>query len=423
MPNYRHVVIEAQFHNRSGVGSSGVEAHRVYWDFVNNRWTTSVLAECAICRAEAGALTWTDLGIGDSGSHGYFENTFWQKPGVSDYWIACASTVSQSECTILLTIPATPEGQHLVSSILIYEGTVSGQVWKNGGRNAGEWSYLIPPNGFEAVGGLPAPPDDPYAPYEMHSYGGGVNPMETISAVLWLTYEYDADPDEPACDDIAAIEITSTGAILSSPITDVPWEWGIYGSEDINYSDDGIITDLLPDTIYWFRQPGVCSKTFEFRTEKDDDWAARIITLPATDIWNIGATLNGELRYNGNNRHYLYLGFRYGISPAACTAAIIDWLYSGTFGRGRYPIRKIIAGLYPDHTYYFQACLHVGAPPMNVNNYFGSMLSFGGPVSIFGSGKEFITAKKAEDDISNPSVGRYYADKEGNFKYESRFHR
>ena len=56
---------------------------------------------------------------------------------------------------------------------------------------------------------------------------------------------------------------------------------------------------------------------------------------------------------------------------------------------------------------------------MNVNNHFGATLSFGGPVSLFGFGREYVTAKKAEDDISRLAAGRYYMDKEGVLQYES----
>jgi hypothetical protein len=60
---------------------------------------------------------------------------------------------------------------------------------------------------------------------------------------------------------------------------------------------------------------------------------------------------------------------------------------------------------------------------MNVNNYFGAILSFSGLTSEKGVGYEYVTAKKAEDDLSKAATGRYYMNKSGLFIYESAKHR
>jgi hypothetical protein len=146
-----------------------------------------------------------------------------------------------------------------------------------------------------------------------------------------------------------------------------------------------------------------------------------ITTLPATEVWATGATVHGMLENKGLSA-YAYAGFQWG-PDSDVSAEVIHWNYSGNYGPGKMPIQETIAGLLPDRTYYYRACLHVGAPPMTVNNYFGATLSFGGSVSIFGEGWEYVTAKKAEDDVSKLAVGRYYMDKSGNFVYESAKHR
>ena len=148
-----------------------------------------------------------------------------------------------------------------------------------------------------------------------------------------------------------------------------------------------------------------------------------IETLPATEVWATGATIHGLLHNNITTPWYGYMGFQWGLTSPA-DGGYINWLYSGYHNRiGHLPIQATISGLLPDRTYYYRACLHVGTPPMNVGNYFGSTLSFGGPVSIFGHGWEYVTAKKAEDDVSKLAAGRYYMDKSGNFVYESAKHR
>jgi hypothetical protein len=148
-----------------------------------------------------------------------------------------------------------------------------------------------------------------------------------------------------------------------------------------------------------------------------------IETLPATEVWAIGATIHGLLHNNTINPWYGYMGFQWGLTSPA-NGDYINWLYSGNHNTiGHQPIQATISGLLPDRTYYYRAALHVGTPPMNVGNIFGDTLSFGGPVSIFGQGWEYVTAKKAEDDVSKLAVGRYYMDKSGNFVYESAQHR
>jgi len=147
-----------------------------------------------------------------------------------------------------------------------------------------------------------------------------------------------------------------------------------------------------------------------------------ITTLPATEVWATGATIHGMIENTGGGAMYAYAGFQWGPNSNV-SSEVIHWSYSGSYGHGKVPIQATISGLLPDRTYYYRACLHDGAPPMNVDNMFGDTLSFGGPVSVLGHGWEYVTAKKAEDDVSKLAVGRYYMDKSGNFVYESAKHR
>lgn len=254
--------------------------------------------------------------------------------------------------------------------------------------------------------------------------------QRTYSASLELVYEGD-DPD-PECVDIDSSSITWDGATLTGGAA-THWQWGIKGDNIGAESTDGILTGLAADTVYWYKALSYCEeKTFWFKTKKKDDdttWTASIITLPATEVWATGATMHGLFHYKGNSKFYVALGFEYGLGTL--TGNNIRWLY--TLGqpardwgpRGfMMPIQMTIAGLLPDTTYNFRACLHVHNSngtliPMNTNNYFGATLTFGGPVSMFGFGREYVTAKKAEDDISRMAAGRYYMDKEGVFQYES----
>jgi len=194
---------------------------------------------------------------------------------------------------------------------------------------------------------------------------------------------------------------------------------GSYAVTTINSSADGVLTGLATDTWYFFVQGGICPKTFWFKTTKVNDWSAYIVTLAATEVWATGATIHGLLDYQGDSDPYLYLGFQWGLASDV-SGEEIHWFYSGTYHTGKYPLQATIAGLYPDRTYYFRACLHVGAPPFTSDNYFGATLSFGGPDSIFGEGREYLTAKKGADDVSKFSAGRYYMTRDGVLQYESK---
>lgn|GEM_PF-5529685 len=255
----------------------------------------------------------------------------------------------------------------------------------------------------------------------------------TYTAVMYLVYTM-AGPDD--CETQDAADLTDTGAILTGDNCcgeDSPYyfEWGVEGSDVVNQTPEQTgsgaitfeLTDLEHDTWYWYRQVtcnGVGRKVW-FKTLPDPNWSGAIITLPATEVWATGATVHGLYKGISGTR-YVYLGFQYGIKSDVSGEPII-WLYSGNKGPGLQPIQMTLNGLYPDRTYYYRACLHVGTPPMNVNNYYGSTLSFGGPVSLLGLGREYITAKKASDDVSKLAVGRYYMDRDGIFTYESAKHR
>ena len=262
---------------------------------------------------------------------------------------------------------------------------------------------------------------------------------KTYSAQIEIVYFCEDDEDDGS----DAINITDTEADLTA-YNDCEEAWFEYQEKNVAGHIDtphqytqGLLTfhltGLKPDTWYWYQFIKLCNgvrvegKIYWFKTKPAPALAYTIITLPATEVWTTGATIHGMLEIAKNDfprAQYLYLGFQYGKSSTECAAAPVVWCYSGNYyalsnKTNRYPIQMTIAGLLPDSTYYYRACLHVGTPPMNVNNYYGATLSFGGPVSMFGFGREYVTAKKAEDDISRMAAGRYYMDKEGVFQYES----
>ena len=276
------------------------------------------------------------------------------------------------------------------------------------------------------------------APLDPNPNGVGetnwISGTKDYSQVCCSAYIEYWDYDGTDCDELGVNDddtLTDETATLHSPVDDMSWTYGTEDDETGTVSEDGVLTGLTADTWYWFQQPGVCSKKFWFKTKKKDDdetWAASIITLPATEVWATGATMHGMFWYKGNSRFYVALGFEYG--RVSLTGNSIIWLYTqgaaahNTDREFKMPIQMTIAGLLPDTTYNYRACLHLHNPngtliPMNTNNYFGETMSFGGPVSQFGFGREYITAKKAEDDVSRLAVGRYYMDKQGMLQYES----
>ena len=341
-----------------------------------------------------------------------------------------ASEVIDYDVKFNIQWPEIPAGAQDVSYIVQEWATVGGQYSYHIGSPSDPSAVYIPtPSVGNGELGLPVSPViDPWG--ETNAVTSTSN-YTTLCCTAWIEY---LDYDGTDCDEIGVTNddtLTDSGAVLHSPIDDMPWVWGEEG-EDGNASEDGILTGLAADTWYWFTQPAVCPKTFWFKTKKKDDdttWTAAIITLPATEVWATGATMHGLFHYKGNSKFYVALGFEYG--SGTLTGNTIRWLYTlgqpahdwGTRGF-MMPIQMTIAGLLPDTTYNYRACLHVHnsngtGTPMNTNNYFGATLSFGGPVSMFGFGREYVTAKKAEDDVSRMAAGRYYMDKEGVFQYES----
>lgn len=263
--------------------------------------------------------------------------------------------------------------------------------------------------------------------------GGFTNQSSNYVCVeVWM--EYYTEVTDPECIGMEAVDITSTGATLHGAAA-THYQWGEDGDQVGQESESGVLTGLKADTWYWFRALSYCEETlFRFKTEpaEEDDnwWNGVIITLPVTEVWassySQGATIHGMLKFpprSNTKTWYLAIGFQLGLSVS--TSSPIYWNRTGNFTAYKgnrptiYPIQLTSAGLLPDLTYYYRACLHKGTPPMNVNNHFGATLSFGGPVSLFGFGREYVTAKKAEDDISRLAAGRYYMDKEGVLQYES----
>ena len=258
-------------------------------------------------------------------------------------------------------------------------------------------------------------------------------------------------------------------------------EGGIQQQDKIGeISEDGHLTNLLPNTRYWFRSLSYCTdKVYYFTTKKPSTWEQYIITLPATEIWattdNCGAQIHGLFKYKGNSPFAVALAFQFGTSAEECESSHPTW---GQFNHGgdgtreiTYPFFTTKTGLLPDLNYYFRACLHVhnvgGLTPIvdekgnwkatvyytagdrvisgedgfecvsnhvatDANkppsaewktfkryNFYGQTLSFAGSVSVFGFGREYVTAKKAEDDVSRLAVGRYFMDKSGVLRYQS----
>jgi hypothetical protein len=359
------------------------------------------------------------------------------------------------QCTVSLSIPTCPDGMYL-ERVEYYDTQVGGTLntnsnfWTDPGFfdkfvNASSFSYE--PNNLEGSSAgwhtLAQPTDGVDWADSAH-----ITPVYFTVSNAKFVYrsDDDVDPSDP-CYGIEAASITSIGAVLSSTnYPDAHWQWGVEGDAIGDESEDGILTGLEPGHRYWYKLLSYCeTKTFWFETEEEEDepededyWNGCVITLPATEVWATGATIHGLLKLpqrKNEKTFYLYLGFQYGIMSDLSLCRLgsaangwVIWLYSGNYTAGTtratmYPFQMTIAGLLPDRTYYYRACLHVGTPPMNVNNYFGATLSFGGPQSIFGEGREYVTAKKAEDDISKAGVGRFFMTKDGIFKYESRNYR
>lgn len=358
------------------------------------------------------------------------------------------------QCSISFNIPACPEGMYL-ERVEYYDQQVGGTLNTNNNfwTDPGFFDKFVNAESFS---------------YEPDNLTGSSSNWRTINqptdGVDWsdnvsilpayftvpdikLTYKSDNDdPDDP-CAEITASSITHEGAVLASAnYPDASWQWGEEGDEIGDVSEDGVLVGLEPGHRYWYKLLTYCEEEiFWFETEEEDDdeedeayWNGCIITIPATEVWATGATIHGLLKLPkrvNKKTFYLYLGFQYGIMSdlslcrlSSAANGWVIWLYSGNFTAGTirdtmYPIQMTIAGLLPDRTYYYRACLHVGTPPMNVKNYFGETLNFGGPQSIFGEGREYVAAKKVLDDISNVSVGRFYMSKDGKFLYESRNHR
>jgi hypothetical protein len=341
--------------------------------------------------------------------------------GIGHWHFVVSGAASGYGGAFRFTVPTPPAGVTFrYAAVRLYEGTEPYSFVTVG---LGATTYEVPMNGGGTACPAPYPPD--YYWY-LNDFWAGCH--KHLTASLEVVYDYDDDPD---CDEMDATDITWDGAQLHGG-NNTHYQWGVDGDEVGAESEDGVLTGLTADTWYWYKALSYCEKkTFWFKTKKEDDpttWQASIITLPATEVWATGATIHGLFWYKGNSRVYVYLGFQYGLNSDV-SGETIHWLYSfytseNTPENGsKTPIQTTISGLLPDRTYYYRACLHVGAPPMTANNYFGATLSFGGPVSIFGHGWEYVTAKKAEDDVSKLAVGRYYADKSGNIKYESAKHR
>lgn len=310
------------------------------------------------------------------------------------------------------------------------------------GAASGTFEFSVPPYyGFGAA---------PSFSYEMLQYMGywprwyyfgstSCGGLVVYSASLALEYDY--SPTDDDCKEMDATEITWDGAQLHGG-NNTHYQWGEDSDQVGAESETGTLSGLKPDTWYWYRALSYCeTKLFHFKTKKEDTdetWQASIITLPATEVWATGATMHGLFKYKGNSQFYVALGWQYGLMSDLNNCELgthanshVLWMY--TLGanakdwgvRGfMYPMDFTIAGLLPDRTYYYRACLHLHNPngtliPMTTNNFYGETLSFGGPVSIFGHGWEYVTAKKAEDDVSKLSAGRYYMDKAGDFVYES----
>jgi hypothetical protein len=272
--------------------------------------------------------------------------------------------------------------------------------------------------------------------------------------------------------ELSVYDITATGCKTSITISDPDPDWGEFrryirhsldeewvndgyttaGNETTNWIEEWYNLEIYHDWYYhieyWLSKG---DEGFEYKSSSNTvHWyithpfnaQLNIETLPADEYWWIGGgmgTIKGLLtHYNTEpvdppvpQNFYVHLGFEYSTTYADLDGTHIHFIY--TIGNEDtnwippnpyiYPFKTVLNNLLPDRTYYYRACMHVGRPPMNVNNFFGAILSFSGMTSVKGIGYEHITAKKAEDDVSKAATGRYYMNKSGIFVYESAKHR
>lgn len=412
------------------------------WPSAYAACSQALVGAMAMCAATA----WSDWVSGNSGQKCWSATLRWVYSGLWPYQNACYARAdcSLQDVQFRYNIPAAPSGATLkyayLTETLAYAGIgVSRLV--NVAITPGS-SYVHQGNYTPGIAIDSTGWQEPWWPMSggtscsVSSTYGDMNWTLTVGDLV-VIYEYDEDPDY----DEEVSEIDDDSAKLKA-YNYCEEAWFEYDEVAHGYDNphstahttqrgwvEFDVTDLKPDTWYWYRFVMLCKgvrkvgKIYYFKTKKVNDWAAYIKTLPATEVWATGATIHGELDYRGDSDPYLYLGFQWGLNGDTLENEPIRWLYSGTYHTGRYPIQATISGLYPDRTYYYRATLHVGTPPFSQNNYFGETLSFGGPESLFGEGREFVTAKKVADDVSKLAVGRYYMTHEGILQYESRFHR
>ncbi len=168
-----------------------------------------------------------------------------------------------------------------------------------------------------------------------------------------------------------AISITQTQATLSgsfigggNPSTDVRFEYGttsMLGSSTPyvtknapNGSFTAVVTNLQPNTMYWFRAmgvnadgPGFSSPLLTFTTTGYS--LASVSTYPATGLGQTTATLNGAFMANGSSTS---TSFEFASNASLVGSTILS--YSPQTGNNG-TFTASISGLSPNTTYYFRA--------------------------------------------------------------------
>lgn len=164
-------------------------------------------------------------------------------------------------------------------------------------------------------------------------------------------------------------------------------------------------------TTIWAINEGVSYPTLQWVVP-----AATIETLAAKNISDISAIVGGK--YTGTTTVEAGISWRrqgvgmwntkwWAQSPFSINSTTTFWF--------------ALTGLGPGLTYEFKAFYKIGT-----GYTYGSTLTFTTtitPAVFVYPGIEYRTAKQAIDDVAKIGVGRYYADHQGNFQYESRLRR
>lgn len=152
-------------------------------------------------------------------------------------------------------------------------------------------------------------------------------------------------------------------------------------------------------------------------------WTAEAITttietLAAKNVFDRSATIGGE--YTAGDATHVEMGIQW--RPKGLNSWVTYWwAQSPYYIAWNLVFWYTMSGLGPGRTYEYRAFYKIGA-----TYTYGSTLTFTTttiPAVFNYPGTEYRTAKQAIDDVAKMSLGRYYADAQGNFQYESRLRR